>query len=129
MKSFGLISIIILILSAAIVYATERNKNEKIAQEIYKNLRCLSCEGQSISDSESEFARSTRSYVEENISKNMSKEDIYDELRLRYGDEIFFKPPLNNKTIFLWIAPFFLIFIGFVALVIILRKKNVKYIM
>lgn len=129
MKLIGILSFVAVILTAALVFATDRNENLIKEREIYQNLRCLMCEGQSVAESESEFAKSIRSYVNEQVERSVPKDAIYNDLRLKYGDEIFFKPPVNTKTIFLWILPFFLIFVGFITVVIMLRKKNYKYVL
>ena len=68
--------------------------------EIYKNLRCLVCQGQSIADSNSEFAQTIKLVVKDKIKEGKSKEAIYDFLTSKYGDWILYKPQLN-KTNFL----------------------------
>lgn len=126
MKYFGFLTVLAVILTAAIVYATDKNfEAERKAKIVYKNLKCLVCEGQSVLDSESDFAKSLRLFVLEKFENNYTSEQIYQELREKYGDEIFFTPPINNQTIFLWVLPFFLIFAGFIAVVIMLRKKPI----
>ena len=54
-------------------------KSENINEiEIYKNLRCLVCQGQSIADSNSEFAQTIKLVVKDKINEGKSKEAIYD---------------------------------------------------
>ena len=87
--------------------------------EISKNLRCLICQGQSIYDSQSEFAISVRTLISNKLESGSSERDIYDFLKSKYGDWIVYDPEFNNYTLVLWILPLFLfIFGGF----LILRK-------
>ena len=63
--------------------------------KIHKNLRCLVCQGQSISDSNSDFAVTLKLVVKDLISQGKSEEEIYIFLSEKYGDWILFKPKLN----------------------------------
>ena len=70
---------------------------------IFKNLRCLICQGQSIADSNSEFAQTIKSVVNDKIDEGKSEEEIYNFLREKYGNWILYKPPLNLTNSILWI--------------------------
>ena len=57
------------------VYATS---NEILNEnQIHKNLRCLVCQGQSISDSNSEFAQTLKMVVKDLIKQGKSEDEIY----------------------------------------------------
>ena len=104
-------------------------ENEKV-DEISKNLRCLICQGQSVYDSQSEFALSVKTLILNKLASGSSEKDIYDFLKSKYGDWIVYDPEFNNYTLVLWILPLFLfIFGGFLILrkVIINRKENETY--
>lgn len=113
-----------IIVTSFYVLAAEKSAEEIRKEKILKTLKCMTCAGQSVLDSESEFAKSLRDYVSEQIEQGKSNEQINSNLYERYGNEIFFKPPVNKQTILLWILPFFLIFVGFIAVVIFLKKSN-----
>ena len=78
---------------------------------ISKNIRCLVCEGQSVYESNSDFAKDIKNYVKKEIMNNKSDKEIYNFLRNKYGESIIFNPTPSIKNIMLWIAPalFFLI--------------------
>ena len=64
------IKIILIIFSA--IYFTELmsgEKNDKLKNKILKNIRCLICQGQSIYDSDSDFAMSIKIVVEKKINE------------------------------------------------------------
>ena len=104
-------------------------ENAKV-DEISKNLRCLICQGQSVYDSQSEFALSVKTLILNKLESGSSEKDIYDFLKSKYGDWIVYEPEFNNYTLILWILPLFLfIFGGFLIArkVIINREKNETY--
>jgi len=101
---------IIQILVLQIFFIVLPLKAENITvNEVLKNIRCLVCQGQSISDSNSDFAITIRSVVEDKIDEGLSKQEIYDFLSSRYGDWILLKPILNKYTYLLWFLPYILL--------------------
>ena len=56
----------------------ESNADEiKIQNKITKNLRCLICQGQSVYDSDSEFANSLKFLVNKKINEGLNEKQIY----------------------------------------------------
>ena len=86
-------------------------ENAKV-DEISKNLRCLICQGQSVYDSQSEFALSVKTLILNKLESGKSEEDIYDFLKSKYGNWIVYEPEFNNYTLVLWILPLFLFIFG-----------------
>jgi len=97
-------------------------KNIELEKKIFKNLRCLICQGQSIYDSQSDFAESMKLVVKQKLDDGMSEKDIYFFLEDQYGEWILYDPKFNNKTYFLWGLPILIFVFGGV---IILRKLDV----
>tara|TARA_B100001121_G_scaffold221311_1_gene194572 strand:- start:1331 stop:1705 length:375 start_codon:yes stop_codon:yes gene_type:complete len=80
--------------------------------EISKNLRCLICQGQSVYDSNSEFALSVKTLISQKLDSGKSEDEIYEFLKSKYGDWIYYEPEFNKYTLFLWILPLFLFILG-----------------
>ena len=103
-------------------------KNERV-DKISKNLRCLICQGQSIYDSQSDFALSVRDLISKKIDEGEKDDNIYKYLKLKYGDWIVYEPELNKNTVLLWILPLILFIFGglliFRKVIIKLNKNNV----
>ena len=103
-------------------------KNERV-DKISKNLRCLICQGQSIYDSQSDFALSVRDLISKKIDEGEKDDNIYKYLKIKYGDWIVYEPELNKNTILLWILPLILFIFGglliFRKVIIKLNKNNV----
>ena len=83
-----------------------------MVDEITKNLRCLICQGQSIYDSNSDFALSVKTLVSEKLESGDTEKDIYSFLKSKYGDWIVYEPEFNKYTLALWILPLFLFIFG-----------------
>jgi len=103
---------IILFLSIGFSQLKSDEKNNELKNKILKNIRCLICQGQSVYDSESEFASSIKLIVERKINEGVQEEPIYDFLREKYGDWIIYDPKLNKNTFVLWILPLLLFLLG-----------------
>ena len=86
-------------------------ENSKV-NEISKNLRCLICQGQSVYDSNSEFALSVKMLISQKLAAGKSEDDIYNFLKSKYGDWIVYEPEFNKSTLLLWILPLFLFIFG-----------------
>ena len=86
-------------------------ENSKV-DEISKNLRCLICQGQSVYDSNSDFALSVKSLISQKLATGKTEDDIYSFLKSKYGDWIVYEPEINKYTLLLWLLPLFLFIFG-----------------
>ena len=123
MKKFICYLLIFFISNNSLSYSVEAERNLK--NEISKNIRCLICQGQSIYDSQSDFAISMKIVIEKKIIEGLTEDEIYDYLKNQYGQWILYDPELNKKTFILWILPILLFLLGGAIIVkkIIIRKK------
>ena len=103
---------IIIFLSIGFSNLKSDEKNNEIKSKILKNIRCLICQGQSVYDSESEFASSIKLIVNNKIKEGMSEEQVYKFLREKYGDWVIYEPKLNKNTYVLWLLPLLLFLVG-----------------
>ena len=102
-------------------YAEEKNLE---LLEIYKNLRCLICQGQSIADSNSDFASTIKLVVQDQVREGKSKEEIYDFLISKYGEWIVYQPTLNRNNFLLWFLPYLVLLLGGLIIFFIIRKNK-----
>ena len=110
MKILKIFIILFLITSFSELKSDEAN--DVLKNKILKNIRCLICQGQSVYDSESEFAFSIKLIVNRKIDEGLKEKQIYDFLREKYGDGVIFDPQLNKNTYILWLLPSSSFFIG-----------------
>ncbi len=98
------------------------SNDQELENKINKNLRCLICQGQSIYDSQSDFAESMKLVVKQKIESGMSEEEIYSFFKIQYGEWILYDPQLNTKNFALWLLPILVFLVGGI---IILTKFGV----
>ena len=100
------------------VYALNVDQEER-ANNLFKETRCLVCEGQNIYESNSDSAEDMKKLISEMIIDGNSDNEIKSFLVSRYGDWIIMTPQINQSTYFLWFSPIIILLIG---IVFILRK-------
>ena len=91
--------------------------------KISKNLRCLICQGQSIYDSQSDFAISMKALIQKKIDQGRNEKEIYQFLKEKYGEWIVYNPEMNKNTFLLWLIPLILFVFGGI---LIIRKVSIK---
>ena len=102
------------------------NGAEKIVDQntIYKNLRCLVCQGQSIADSNSDFAQTVKLVVNDLIRNEKTEEEIYSFMADKYGEWIVFKPVVNKQNFLLWFLPYLALILGGIIIFLALKRKR-----
>ena len=117
---FKALIITFLLLISNNLFAYENNERN----EITKNLRCLICQGQSVYDSDSDFANSMKILVDKKLDEGLSEKEIYIYFKEKYGDWILYDPGLNKNTYLLWLLPILIFLFGgaIIAKSFILKK-------
>lgn len=118
---------LILFTVSSVAIDTGEGFDDPVLQARYQNLiaevRCVTCQNQSIKDSNAMIASDLRREIRRMISEGKTDAEIGDFLVTRYGDFILYRPRLTGKTLALWIAPFILFLIGGIAIVRVVRYR------
>jgi|TARA_B110000967_G_scaffold168276_1_gene177150 cytochrome c-type biogenesis protein CcmH len=124
MKNISLFLIFFIIINFSQLKSDE--KSDVLKNKILKNVRCLICQGQSVYDSESDFALSIKLIVKEKINDGLSEDQIYGFLKEKYGDWVLFDPVLSKNTYILWLLPILLFLLGGAIIYknLIIKKKK-----
>jgi|TARA_B000000565_G_C23731921_1_gene357566 Uncharacterized protein involved in biosynthesis of c-type cytochromes len=116
--------LILYILSFTLIFLNNLNAdNSQQIDKISKNLRCLICQGQSVYDSQSDFALSMKVLIDKKIKEGKTEKEIYDFLKNKYGEWIVYEPEIGLNTILLWVIPLILFIFGGILIV---RKVSIK---
>lgn len=81
-------------------------------QALIKELRCLVCQNQALSDSDADLAKDLRDEVYRIIQSGKSDLEAVNFLVSRYGDFVLYRPPFKPLTLLLWGGPLLLSLIG-----------------
>ena len=116
--------LILYILSFTLIFLNNLNAdNSQQIDKISKNLRCLICQGQSVYDSQSDFALSMKVLIDKKIKEGKTEKEIYDFLKNKYGEWIVYEPEIGLNTILLWVIPLILFIFGGI---LIMKKVSIK---
>ena len=99
-----------------------KESTEDRVKKLTLELRCMTCQNQSVSDSDSDFAKDISKIVEEKFKDGLSEKEIKIFLTDRYGEYILLKPYFNSKNLLLWLFPFVLV----IASMFVFYKKVKK---
>tara|TARA_Y100000741_G_scaffold335365_1_gene293250 strand:- start:119 stop:484 length:366 start_codon:yes stop_codon:yes gene_type:complete len=120
MKFLKICLIILIILNFNLLKADDI----KLQNKITKNLRCLICQGQSIYDSDSQFAISLKLVVKNKIDEGLNEDQVYKLLTKKYGEWILYDPQFNKNTYLLWLMPLLIFLFG--GAIILKKLINIK---
>jgi cytochrome c-type biogenesis protein CcmH len=95
---------------------------EAQAREIFKDVRCLVCQNESIDDSEAELAQDLRRIVREQVKAGRTEAEIKQFLTDRYGEFVLLTPSFSIGNLLLWGGPFLVVVAG--AALLLLRLRN-----
>ncbi|WP_291844132.1 cytochrome c-type biogenesis protein [Maricaulis sp.] len=96
---------------------------ETRARDLYRELRCVVCQSQSIDESNAALAADMRIKVRERLLAGDSNAEVRAWVRERYGDYVLMSPPVQANTLFLWLLPFIALIGGGTVLVIFVRQQ------
>lgn len=92
-------------------------------ERLIAEVRCVTCQNQSIKDSNAFIATDLRREIRRLMGEGKTNGEIADFLVTRYGDFVLYRPRTDGKMVLLWVAPFLLIAFGFVAFVRIVKHR------
>ena len=95
---------------------------EAHARALFKEIRCVVCQNESIDDSEAEVAGNLRQAVRAQVAEGRSDRQIKAYLVQRYGEFILLRPTFSAGNAVLWLGPFLIVLAG--AGVLILRARG-----
>ncbi len=120
LKKLPIIKILIIFIFISINFksvAISPTFSEEQTINITKNLRCLICQGQTIHESNSDFAESMKKYIKSELENGKTNEEIFSSLVEKYGQWIVYDPGISRNTLLLWSLPLLLFLIGGVIIV------------
>lgn len=85
---------------------------EARARELFREVRCLVCQNESIDDSDADLARDLRKVVREQVSSGKSDVEVKRFLTDRYGEFVLLKPVFSWGNALLWLTPLIVVLAG-----------------
>lgn len=107
-------------------YAFDDPHKRKDFLELTEVLRCPMCQNQNIADSDAMIAHDMRRKVYQLMQQGQNQDQVIDFMKQRYGDFVYYQPPVNRVTIWLWALPVVFVLVMFGAFVIRKKKPQVQ---
>lgn len=105
-------------------YNFDTQAQEVLFNKLTKELRCPKCQNQSIADSDAPLAEDMRIRVHEMVLAGASYDDVVGFMKVRYGDFVHYRPPVNATTLVLWVGPLVVFVLGVVFIVLLVRSQK-----
>jgi cytochrome c-type biogenesis protein CcmH len=96
---------------------------ENRAQNLFRQLRCMVCQNQSIHDSDAPLALDMRTIVREQVTTGKPDTEILGFLESRYGEFVLMRPRFAPHTWALWLAPLIVLLLGLWAMARLVRRR------
>jgi cytochrome c-type biogenesis protein CcmH len=110
-RLINLFALLILLPAAVMAQSNYNNvqlpnpEQERKAVELMETIRCVVCQGQSITGSNADLAADMRGMIRERIAAGEKPEDIRKWLIQNYGAWVSFKPQMGGNSAPLWLLP------------------------
>ena len=95
--------------------------NESRSQYLFENLMCPVCDGQTISESQSQLSKNMRSIVRIKLEEGLTNEEILEYFQSKYGTSILSNPPKSGFYSIVWLVPIIVLPIIFLGLLFLIR--------
>ena len=87
-------------------------------------LRCLVCQNETIAASHADLAVDLRKQIRSQLTAGRSQQQIIDYMVARYGEFVLYRPPLQARTLLLWLGPFVLLAVAAVVMAMQIRRRR-----
>jgi len=122
---------LLLLLAAVACMAAASDPSERLpdpaqearAREIFREVRCLVCQNESIDDSDASLAHDLRQVVREQVAAGRSDAQVKAFLTDRYGEFVLLKPAFSLGNALLWLTPLLAVLAGLMLLWARLRSR------
>lgn len=104
------------------ILSFENKENRVLYYNLIEELRCPKCQNQNLLDSNAPLALDLKNQLYILVNDGYKRNEIKEYMRARYGDFILYSPPLNFKTLILWLLPMLVFLIS----VLVFLAKFIK---
>ena len=98
-------------------------EQQALFKQLTHELRCPKCQNQNIADSNAVVAVDMRNKTLELVQQGQTKQQVLDYMKSRYGDFVYYQPPLNKFTLILWLLPALMV-CGLIVLLLVRRRAE-----
>ncbi|MFX4228816.1 MAG: cytochrome c-type biogenesis protein [Porticoccaceae bacterium] len=126
-KSISAALLLLISLNSLAVIDIHEFSSEEIRERyevLIEELRCPKCQNQNLAGSDSVVAEDLRREVLVLLEDGYTDQQIRTYMRDRYGDFILYDPPVEGKTLLVWVIPLALFVLGLVVIFFVVRSAT-----
>lgn len=112
------------VFAAIDVYEFDTPEQEQRFRTLGYELRCPMCQNQSIGDSDADISHDMRARVHQMILEGKTDAEIVDFFVQRYGDFVSYRPPVNSRTVILWLVPGLMFVLGAAGVAVMIVRAS-----
>ena len=118
--------LILLLLTSPFAYSADESfrDNKEFFKDVAGELRCPTCTGLSVLDSDASFSVQIKDQVDEQIKEGKSKDEILSFFVERYGPWILREPPKSGFNLMAWATPIALLIAGPLLIWMFFLRRN-----
>jgi len=105
-------------------YEFKSTEMEADYNKLIHELRCLVCQNQNLSGSNSDLAKDLRAQTHKMLWEGSTPDQVVQYMIDRYGDFVLYNPRLKTDTLLLWFGPFVLLLLVLWLVIRTMRKKQ-----
>ncbi len=124
MRAPALLLAAVLLSAAAPAPPAAAPPDEARAHALFRQVRCLVCQNESIDESDATLAGDLRALVRRELAAGRTDAEIKTALTERYGEFVLLRPRLSAGNALLWGAPFLLVIAGLGAFALRARTRR-----
>lgn len=94
------------------------------AEEIAAGLRCPTCQGLSVADSNSPLAQSMRDIIDEQVAAGQGDDEVRQYFVSRYGDWVLLSPRADGSGWIVWVLPVAAVVVGLLVVAQLFRRRR-----
>ncbi|MDH3247587.1 MAG: cytochrome c-type biogenesis protein CcmH [Acidimicrobiia bacterium] len=114
-------TVVLAVIVVAGLFMGDARPEDRVAT-LGASIKCPVCQGEAIIDSPSPTAQAMMEVLEEKVAAGETNRQIFDYYRQRFGDGIVLDPPLEGKTLVVWLTPILGLIVG--GLMISTRRRR-----
>ena len=99
-------------------------EQEQRAQKIFRQIRCLTCKGQVVESSNSDFASNIRAFVRKRIILGDNDEKIFHSLQEIFGQEVLQNRKIDRYNLIFWLLIAVFAFVSLLIIIAYYRNRS-----
>ncbi len=112
LAALGMLLALTVVWITTFVIAAQPQTLDQRTHEVATQLRCPTCNGETVADASTPVANQMRQVIREKLAAGESEQQVIADFRASYGDTILASPPPSGFALFIWIGPWVMLLAG-----------------